>query len=77
VPGCFLRFWERLNGYFVFLYPLNNIEWSSAIKGYMQFMQNSETSIFELHIEDFIKIMQKHVNEDWIEELHERYIKGL
>jgi hypothetical protein len=64
-------------GYFVFLYPLNNSECYSGIKGYMNFLQNPEESIFELYVEDLIKIIKKYINEDWANELFDRYIKGL
>jgi hypothetical protein len=36
-----------------------------------------EKNIFELYVEDFIKIMDKNIDEDWVKELFDRYIKGL
>jgi hypothetical protein len=65
------------DGYFVYLYPFNNSKCHSGIKGYMNFLKNPETSIFELYIEDFIKIIDKNINENWTKELFDRYIKGL
>ncbi|MDR1588434.1 MAG: hypothetical protein LBS57_13355 [Treponema sp.] len=65
------------NGYFVYLYPFNNSECRSGIEGYMNFLEKPETSIFELYVEDFIKIMDKNIGEDWVKELFDRYIKGL
>jgi hypothetical protein len=65
------------NGYFAYLYPLNNSKCRSGIKNYMNFLKNPEESIFELYIEDFIKTMKKHIDEDWVKELYERYIKDL
>ena len=64
-------------GYFVFLYPENNSNCSSAIKEYMNFLKNPETHIFELHLEELIKTIQKNVNEEWAKELFERYVNGL
>jgi hypothetical protein len=65
------------NGYFVYLYPFNNSECRSGIKGYMNFLEKPETNIFELYVEDFIKIMDKNIDEDWVKELFDRYINGL
>ena len=65
------------NGYYVFLYPLNNSECHSGIKGYMEFLKNPEESIFELYIEEFIKTIKKYITEDWANELFDRYIEGL
>jgi hypothetical protein len=65
------------NGYFVLLYPSNNSEWSFAMKNYMNFLKNPETSLFELHIEDIIKSIKKHINEHWSNDLFDRYINGL
>ncbi|MDR2596378.1 MAG: hypothetical protein LBC76_03545 [Treponema sp.] len=65
------------NGYFVYLYPLNNKECRTGIKDYMNFLQNPETSIFELYVENIINIIQKYINESWAKELFNRYIKGL
>ena len=65
------------NGYFVFLYPSNNAECKEGIEGYMDFLKNPEESIFELHLEDFIKTIKEKINEDWANELFHRYIEGL
>jgi hypothetical protein len=65
------------NGYFVYLYPFNNSECRFGIKNYMNFLQNPGTNIFELYVEDFINAICKNINEDWVKELFDRYIKGL
>jgi hypothetical protein len=65
------------NGYFVYLYPFNNSECRLGIKEYMKYLLNPEISIFEIYVEDIIKIIQKYINEDWTKELFDRYIKGL
>jgi hypothetical protein len=65
------------NGYFVYLYPFNNSECRSGIKGYMNFLEKPETNIFELYVEDFIKIIEKNINEEWTKELFDRYINGI
>jgi hypothetical protein len=64
-------------GYFVFLYPLHNSECNSGIKSYMNFLKKPQESIFEIYVEDIIKIIQKYINENWPNELFDRYIKGL
>jgi hypothetical protein len=43
----------------------------------MNFLQEPETSIFEIYVEDFIKTMNKIIDEDWVKELFSRYINGL
>jgi hypothetical protein len=65
------------NGYFAFLYPLHNSECNSGIKGYTNFLKNPQESIFEIYVEDIIKIIKKYINVDWTNELFDRYIKGL
>jgi hypothetical protein len=65
------------NGYFVYLYPFNNNECRSGIKSYMEYLENPETNIFEIYLEDIIKIIHKNIEEEWTEELYDRYIKGL
>jgi hypothetical protein len=65
------------NGYFVYLYPVNNYECHSAVKSYMDFLPNPETSFFEIYVEDLIKNIYKNIKEDWTNELVDRYIKGL
>ena len=66
-----------INGYYVFLYPSNNPECHCGIKKYMEFLQNPEESIFELHLEDFINCIKKYITEPWANELFHRYIEGL
>lgn len=65
------------NGFFVYLYPFNNFECRSGIKNYLNFLLKPETNIFEIYLEDLIKTIVKNVNEDWVKELSDRYIKGL
>jgi hypothetical protein len=65
------------NGYFVYLYPYNNFECRSGIKNYMKYLKKPESSIFEIYVEDLIKVMYKNINEEWVKELFERYIKDL
>ncbi|MDR2132236.1 MAG: hypothetical protein LBP30_02695 [Clostridiales Family XIII bacterium] len=65
------------NGYFVYLYPFNNLECRTGIKNYLLFLQDPEKSVFEIYVEDLIRAIQKNVNKDWTNELCDRYIKGL
>jgi hypothetical protein len=68
---------KKDKGYFVYLYPYNNSECRSGIKDYMKYLQNPESSILEVYVEDLIKILYKRINEEWVKELLERYIMGL
>jgi hypothetical protein len=72
-------------GYFVFLYPFNNMDCRDAVTRYKEdFLNNPDESFFELSLEKLILTMHKYINDykvidlyEWANDLHERYIKYL
>lgn len=71
-------------GFFVYLYPKQNIECEKAVKEYTKFFKsyNHETNQFDkiassfdfLYLEDFIEKLRESFNESWVNELKIRYL---
>ena len=61
------------DGYFVFLYPRENLHCADAIAQYRGCLTNRET-FEDWTLEDLTSQIMQHTNGDWVEMFHDRYL---
>jgi len=64
-------------GFFVFLYPKQNIECQSGVDSYINCLTSKDeniTGFYPRHLETFISTLQTISKESWIQELSNRYL---
>ena len=71
--GSILNIGDFENGFFVFLYPKENIHCREAVEDYKQYLTNDKT-LKVWFLEDVAKAIKEETNEKWIEELINRYL---
>lgn len=71
--GSILNIVDFENGFFVFLYPKENIHCREAVEDYKKYLTNDKT-LKVWFLEDVAKAIKEETNEKWIEELINRYL---
>ena len=64
---------EYTMGYFVFLYPSENIECKNGIHEYKKYLKKDH-NLIELYLEDIINELKLIIHDDWVKELSLRYL---
>jgi hypothetical protein len=68
---------EYHDGFFIFLYPFENIECQMGVEEYKRYLISDEERITKFYPRDlnkFILTLRELINADWIKELEARYI---
>lgn len=64
-------------GFFIFLYPKDNLECIKALTRYCNFLKSSSSDhsgIYQLTIEDFVAAIKTETSEEWIRDFEDRYL---
>jgi len=65
------------NGFFVFLFPKNNIKCKNAVELYKETLVSTDESIigfYDIIIEDFVDIVSEITNDKWVADFIDRYL---